>query len=81
MGNPWFGPIATSGYGWPFHNPDELEMEGWVNKNTEIFKGVRLQEFLKDRIFHLAYPETPEVVQKKWDGFALPGWKPCAERT
>ena len=55
-----------------FHNPDEPEMEGWLNWNMEIFPGIRLLEFLGGDVFYLVTDQFPDMARVNWDETGLP---------
>jgi len=45
-------PVRVEGFGIPFANPEDQELEGWVNDNQPIVDGVSLLDFLSRDTFH-----------------------------
>ncbi|SPO04675.1 uncharacterized protein DNG_07360 [Cephalotrichum gorgonifer] len=64
--------IGVSGFGWPFHNPYNPTMRGWVNRNEPIFPGVTLKSFLEGNTFSIVTRVTVSTAQAQWDESLLP---------
>ena len=64
--------VRVEGYGWPYHNVDEPEMEKWLNENEPIFSGITLRDFFNGDRFALVYTENPELTKKKFNESNLP---------
>jgi hypothetical protein len=58
--------IAVDGFGIPFANPEDPEVEGWVNGNTEVLLGLTILDFLRRREFHFIVPMKAVDLEKEW---------------
>lgn len=64
--------IRAGGYGMPYKNLEDLEIEGWVNCNDPIVGSLTLLGFLAQRTFYVAVPVTPASIDKEWNDARLP---------
>lgn len=59
--SPSFGLASTiTGFGMPFANAENAQVEGWVNENKPIINNLTLLDVLQQRIFYIVidYPLT-----------------------
>lgn len=63
--------VSVDGYGWPFHNPHQPQMEKWVNEDAEIFPSVSLLAFLKGSKFTFVVPDNVNMAAKMFNEAAL----------
>ena len=65
--------VRVDGFGMPFKNPQDSEVEGWVNHNTPIIHGMTLVDFLRRREYHFVVPMSTINLAKEWgDDVLLP---------
>ncbi|KAG7284557.1 hypothetical protein NEMBOFW57_010935 [Staphylotrichum longicolle] len=64
--------IKVDGFGMPFANFENTEVEWWVNNNEPIVDGATLLDLVRKREFHFLVLESPIEVQKKWSEEHLP---------
>ncbi|KEZ43961.1 hypothetical protein SAPIO_CDS4166 [Scedosporium apiospermum] len=58
-------PARVDGFGIPFANPEDQELEGWVNDNQPIVDGVSLLDFLSRDTFHFLVDY--QLRETKWE--------------
>jgi hypothetical protein len=63
---------VVQGFGLPFANPEDSEVDGWVNRNTPIVPGLTLSGFLRQTEFFLVVFAPKQSVSRKWDARDLP---------
>ena len=39
--------VSVEGFGMPFKNPEDPEVEGWICSNAPIVQGITLLDFLR----------------------------------
>ncbi|KAH0496386.1 hypothetical protein TgHK011_003749 [Trichoderma gracile] len=64
--------VTVNGFGMPFANTDDPEVEGWMNDNKPIAGNATLLGFLRQRKFCILIPERPDVASKKYSVEKLP---------
>ena len=63
--------VTVSGFGVKYHNPDEPQMEAWLNKNEPIAGGVTLTDLIWGSTFYFLVQEMDGPVKKNWDESTL----------
>jgi hypothetical protein len=58
--------VAIDGFGLPFANAGNPDVEGWVNDNTPMAGGTTLLELVQRREFHPVVSESCVELRKKW---------------
>lgn len=64
--------VELDGFGLPYANPEDTEVEGWVNNNKPILQGYTLLDILQQRNFNLLVDYQPEEVGKNWRVETIP---------
>ncbi|KAK4150791.1 P-loop containing nucleoside triphosphate hydrolase protein [Chaetomidium leptoderma] len=64
--------VKVDGFGMPFANFENPEVERWVNGNEPIVAGTTLLDLVQKTEFHVLVLESPVDVQRKWSEEHLP---------
>lgn len=64
--------VTIDGFGIPFANPSDAELEGWVNDNKAIADGHTLLDILQQRKFFFLVAYPCREIGKKWVEDLLP---------
>ncbi|SPO01506.1 uncharacterized protein DNG_04179 [Cephalotrichum gorgonifer] len=64
--------VNPVGYGMPYANGDDKDLEEWVNGNKPIVDGITLQELMALKKFVFAVPLAPREVEKEFNPATLP---------
>ncbi|KAF4992306.1 hypothetical protein FDECE_13760 [Fusarium decemcellulare] len=65
-------PVQVGGFGVPFANADDPEVEGWINDNKPIVDGHTLLDFLQQEVFSFVVAMAAVEAAKKLDPERLP---------
>ncbi|KAH7316633.1 P-loop containing nucleoside triphosphate hydrolase protein [Stachybotrys elegans] len=63
---------TITGFGLPFANATDPEVEGWVNGNKPVVQSTTLTDMLRQRVFLLVVPATPDLTSKYIGKFPPP---------
>jgi len=58
---------TVHGFGLPFANPEDSEVDGWVNKNAPIVPGLTLLDLLRQTEFHFVVFGPTAAVKRRWN--------------
>ncbi|KAH6854724.1 hypothetical protein B0I37DRAFT_441680 [Chaetomium sp. MPI-CAGE-AT-0009] len=64
--------VSIRGFGLPFANADDPDVEGWVNHDKPIVEGTTLLDLVRRTEFHLVVPGPRAEVEKRWSEDRLP---------
>ncbi|KAK4149095.1 P-loop containing nucleoside triphosphate hydrolase protein [Chaetomidium leptoderma] len=64
--------VKVDGFGMPFKNQEDPDVEGWINRNEPIVEGITLLDFLAQRTFCFVFVASPSTMAKEWDDTRLP---------
>ncbi|KAK4155741.1 P-loop containing nucleoside triphosphate hydrolase protein [Chaetomidium leptoderma] len=53
--------VRVDGFGMPFRNPEDEEVDGWINDNRPTVQNITLLDFLRRRVFHFAVPMSAAI--------------------
>ena len=65
-------PVTVDGFGVPFANRNDPELEGWVNENKPMVDGITLLDVLRQESFYFVIAQPLAEAQKDWDHATLP---------
>jgi hypothetical protein len=64
--------VKVEGFGLPFANPQDPEIEGWINDDKPLVDAITLLDFLQAGEFYLIVAQPCRDLQKEWDESRLP---------
>ena len=64
--------VKVQGFGMPYANPGDAEVEGWVKDNAPVVGSTTLFGFLQQRAFWFAVNIATADVKKDWCETAIP---------
>lgn len=64
--------VTVVGFGLPFANPADPELEGWVNDNKPIADNYTLVDVIRQRKLYFLVAYVTREVKKNWDDRLLP---------
>lgn len=64
--------VKVDGFGMPFANPEDPEVDGWVNNSVPMVSGITLLDFLRWRTFRFVVTVPVLAVYKEWSEKSLP---------
>lgn len=64
--------VRVHGFGLPFANVEDAEVEAWVNDNAPIVEGHTLLDILAQRVFHFVIRQSAHDTEKHFHVDRLP---------
>lgn len=64
--------VTVSGFGIPFANADDAQVEGWVNQNEPIINNLTLLDVITRKTFYVVVDQPVEVARNKFAVDRLP---------